>query len=193
MLKRPTRQPNMTDFYLHKYQTTESITQGIVAPHKYRLPLIKKMGKQQDCLNAWTKDKKKIIEKYITKLKEIYDTNERFLLFTPPTMTRIFIEDIIEGIKTEFPNSVDLTNVFCKKENVSFSDAKYNDYTNVQLSEFIDVDTATLKSIDSTIEKIFIVDDVYASGKSLDLTKHIIKSNLDKKFEIKSGVILTTT
>jgi len=182
----------MTDFYLHKYTTNESISSGIVAPHKYRHPLIKKMGKQQDCINAWAKDKRKIIADYITKLKEIYSTNDAFMLFTPPTMTRIFIDDIIDGIVNEFPNAIDLTKVFCKKENVSFGDAKYNDYTNEQLMEFIDIDTEKLKSVDwNKIEKIFITDDVYASGKTIKLTKHIIKRILDKEFEIKSGVILT--
>ena len=181
----------MIDFYLHKYTRNESISSGIVAPHKYRHPLIIKIGKQQDCINAWEKDKKKIIADYITKLKEIYSTNDVFMLFTPPTKTRIFIDDVIDGIVNEFPNAIDLTKVFCKKENVSFGDAKYDDYTNEQLIEFIDIDTKKLKSIDNKIEKIFITDDVYASGKTMKLTKHLIKIIFDKEFEIKSGVILT--
>lgn len=183
----------MTDFYLHKYKTTESITQGIVAPHKYRLPIVKTMGKQQDCINAWNKDKKKIVADYINKLKELYNSDETFLLFTPPTKTRIFIDDIIDAIKLEFPNVIDLTKIFSKTSDVSFGDAKYNDYTNEQLCEFIYVDSNATNTIDSQIDKAFIVDDVYATGKSLMLTKHLIGKLSDQNFEIKSGIVLTTT
>ena len=58
------------------------------------------------------------------------------MLFTPPTKTRIFIDDVIDGIVNEFPNAIDLTKVFCKKENVSFGDAKYDDYTNWGVKAF---------------------------------------------------------
>ena len=182
----------MTDFYLHKYKTTESIYLAIVAPHKYRLPLTKKMNNQQICIDSWNKGKKKIVSDYLNNVKEIYKKDETFFLFTPPTRTRIFVVDIIESIKQEFPNLIDLTNVFTKIENVSFGDSKYDNYSNQQLSQFIEVDTKKLKIIDEKVNKAFIVDDVCATGKSLNLTKYLIRQHYDNELEIKSGVILTT-
>lgn len=182
----------MVDFYLHKYNGFESITKALVAPHKYRHPVIINMGQQKDCLKAWNNDKKTIIRNYISKLKEIYKTDDCFLLFSPATQTRIFIDDLIEGITDEFPHVINLSTVFIKKESISFGDEKFKNYTNAQLAEYINVDEETLKSINRSIKKIFIVDDVYATGKSLKLTNYLIKKYIGENFEIKSGVVLKT-
>lgn len=183
----------MTDFYLHKYTTYESICSGIVAPHKYRLELTKIDGNQDVVLKAWKKDKENILKRYISKLEKHYEKNEIFLLFVPPTNTKIFTNDIIEKIKFEYPNAIDLVDCFMKTSNVSFGDAKYDDYETEQLLEYITVNKAILDKANDKINKAFIVDDVHSSGKSIELTKHLIKTNISNDIEIKSGVILTTT
>lgn len=183
----------MTDFYLHKYTTNESITNGIVAPHKYRHPLIVKMGKQQDCLTAWNKDKEKITNSYVVELKKLFNTNDKFLLFTPPTNTKIFVNDIIDKVKKEFPNIVDLTHCFDKTRDVNFGDQQYDSHSTKQLASMVQVDNDKLKGADKDIKIAFIIDDVNSTGKSLELTTYLITESLGTDIEIKSGVILTTT
>jgi hypothetical protein len=183
----------MTDFYLHKYTTNESMYCGFVAPHKYRLQLIKTQNQQNTVLNAWKKDKQKILKSYIIELEKYYEKTEIFLLFVPPTNTNIFTNDIVEKIKLEYPNVIDLVGCFKKTSDVSFGDIKYNDFTTEQLLKYISVDKTILNKANNKITKAFIVDDVHSSGKSIKLTKHLIKTNISDEIEIKSGVILTTT
>ncbi len=183
----------MTDFYLHKYKTTESMHCGIVAPHKYRLKNIKTGGFQKIVLDAWKKDKKKILARYLSELNKYYNKTDTFLLFIPPTNTKIFINDIVEFVKVEFPNSIDLVDCFKKISGVSFGDEKYKDHTIEQLLEYIEVDKDILRKADNKIKMAFIVDDVHSSGKSIEMTKHLIRTNISNDIEIKSGVILTTT
>ena len=183
----------MVNFNLHKYTTNESMYAGIVAPHKYRLQLIKTGGHQKTVLDAWQKDKQKILVRYISELEKQFNKTDTFLLFVPPTNTKIFTNDIVEKIKIEFPNALDLVDCFKKTSDVSFGDAKYKDFTIEQLLKYIEVDIDILRKADNKIKMAFIVDDVHSSGKSIELTKHLIKKNISNDIEIKSGVILTTT
>lgn len=183
----------MTDFYLHKYTTNESMYSGIVAPQKYRLQLIKTEGHQNTVLNAWKKDKQKILGSYISELEKLYEKTEIFLLFVPPTKTKIFTNDIVEKIKIEFPNAIDLLDCFKKTSDVSYGNVIYKDFTTEQLLNYIEVDKTILAKANNKINKAFIVDDVCSSGKSIELTKHLIRTNISNDIEIKSGVILTTT
>ena len=180
----------MVDFYIHKYTTSESITQGIVAPHKYRHPIIIRMNKQSDCLNAWQKDKNKIVSEFVGKMKEIYEPNERIALFIPPTNTIIFLRDVIERIKQEFPNIIDCTHCFTKELNVSFGDERYAKYSVEQLASFIKIDGEEILKLCLDNTNVFIADDVHATGKSIELTKYLIKNILGKDLNFKSGVLL---
>lgn len=185
----------MIDFYLHKYTNTESIMSGIVAPHKHRHSFYKRQGQNMlnDILTAWEKDKKKILSLYITHLEKLFDKKETFLLFIPPTNTRIFIEDIVEKIKSEFPNIIDLVDCFNKKSDVNFGSDEFKNYTIEQLSEYIQIDNNKLSKVDNNVIKAFIADDVYSTGKTIELTKYLIKTSISNVIEIKSGVILITT
>jgi len=166
---------------------------GIVAPHKYRLHIIKTLNKQLEVLGAWRKDKDKILIEYINKLKNFYDSVDTFLIFVPPTHTPIFTDDIVAKVKTEFPNSIYVNNAFSKKSGVSFGDEKFKNFSIEQLAAFIIVDSKVLIPFDSYDGKVLIVDDVHSSGKTIELTKYLIRLNLSREVDIKSGVILTTT
>lgn len=183
----------MIDFYLHKYTTKESITNGLVAPHKYRHPITKKMGLQQECLNGWNKDKNKILKEFIIKMKTIFIENDSFLLFTPPTNTKIFLDFMIKGIKQSFPNVIDFTYCFEKTCDVSFGEEKYNLFTLDQLLLFVKIDAVKISKADKRVKNAFIIDDVFATGKSLILTKQLIQANFRTDMIIKSGVILDTS
>lgn len=180
----------MVDFYLHEYSTTDSAFRGIVAPHKYRFASQRNM--QTDMIiDAWIRDRNTIIRNYITRMDGIYDVTDNILLFSPPTITRIFIDDIIQGIISHFPNIIDYTNIFSKRENISFGNSTYNDCTLEELAEFVTFNKELLDDINIDINKVFIVDDVYASGKSIALTEHLIRNNTGlENLEINSGVVL---
>jgi hypothetical protein len=184
-------QSEKMDFYIHKYNIDESIASGRVAPHRYRLETTKQLNRQNECLNAWHKDKPKILAEYITKLKTFYAQDEIFLLFIPPTNTKIFLNDIIEEIKREFPNAIDFTCAFIKKSNDSFGGAKFNDKKIEELASLVAVNENILLTISpNNVTKAFIADDVYSSGKSILLTKYLIEENYSRTLEIKSGVVL---
>lgn len=180
----------MIDFYLKEYNDGLGLLDVYAAAHKYRSPLLKKMKMTGDVLKMWQRNKNRVVTEFVNKLELVYNIDERFLLFAPATNTRVFIDDLVDGIKNRFPNVVDLTDVFKKNADVSFGDAQFDNCTNDELMSFIYMDENYLKSINVDIRKIFILDDVYASGKSMELTKKLIIANLGADCEIKSGVIL---
>jgi hypothetical protein len=180
----------MVEIFLHQYTNNESMTFGMVAPHKYRHPIYVKQGNQKIFIDAWNKDKKLICEKLINRMSEIYEKDEAFLLFTPATKTRLFIDDIIEEIKNYFKNTVDLTDVFTKKTEFSLGEEKYNDYTEEQIEELIEVDIDKINESKKMSSKAFIIDDVYSTGKSLNTTMLLIKKHISEQIEINNGVIL---
>ena len=182
----------MTDFYLHKYTTVESICSGIVAPHKYRLKLIKNGGYKNKVLEAWKKDKQKILNRFIIEMENYYQKDEIFLLFVPPTNTEIFTKDSVEKIKVAFPNVIDVTKCFKKNSIVSFGNSEFNFSKIPNLLKCIEVNKNKLTMENQKISKAFIADDVHSSGKTMKLTKYLIKEFFRAVIEIKSGVILRT-
>ena len=181
---------NMIDFYLKEFKGNESIFNPYTAPHKYRFKVYKNAGKEDQILQAWNLKKNKVGEEFIDKLEEIYNRDEKFLLFNPASNTKIFINDIIRIILEKFPQAIDLTHCFEKNAEVNFGDKEYENYTIEELSEYIEIDKHRLSELDMNIEKAFIIDDVYNSGKSIELTEFLITENLQNEIEINCGVIL---
>lgn len=182
---------NILDFYIHEFDIKKSINWGFCAPHIFRSSNYNK-EKKEFSLKEWNFRKAKICQSFITELNRIYNIDESFLLFAPPTKkeTKFFIMSIVECIKKNYPNIIDLTDVFLKKGSVSFGEEKYNEFSLEKLSDFIEVNNEVFSSIDNSITKAFIIDDVYATGKSIALTKYLIETFLEKEFVINSGVIL---
>ena len=183
----------MIDFYLHEY-TLSNRQWSYGAPHILRSPVFSQEQKDL-AYKMWKTDERKICKHFISEFSKIYtDKEDKILLFAPATRKgkKIFITKVVEAIKKEYQNIIDLTDLFFKKEDVCFGDAKYNDFTIEQLSEFIDVNKETLSLIDLSVSNIFILDDVYATGKSIDLTKYLIEQVLQKDFTINTGVIVKT-
>ncbi len=183
----------MLDFYLHQYNSNLGIITSLASPHLYRTPAIKMLSRQSECLTAWERDKIKIAEKFISRLLEVYGKDESFLLFTPASMNRMFVDTIIDHIKHEFLNVIDMTSIFRKKENVSFGESKFDNYSVAQLADFIEVMNSPLETVPENLNKAFIVDDVFSTGKSIEVTKYLILQTFGKDCEIKSGVIVKTT
>ncbi|MGE0567430.1 MAG: hypothetical protein AB7O73_05735 [Bacteroidia bacterium] len=182
----------MPDFYLHKYTAEESMHSGIVAPHKYRHQTIIRGGLQNTVLGAWKKDKEKIVSRYVNDMLKFYNKEDVFLVIVPASNTKVFTDDILEGVQKFFPNCRYIGECFTKKEDVSFGDARFKDHSIEELLNYINVNEEEIMKIDSPREKIFIIDDVYSSGKSIDLLIHLIRTHISPKSDIKSGVILTT-
>lgn len=189
--KAKTRQ-TMVDIFLHQYKTTESMNSGISAPHRYRHPFYIKQDMQGNFVKAWNKDKKTICDNLINRMSKIYVREESFMLFTPATKNRLFIDDIIEAFKNYFPNIIDLTDVFTKITDFSLGDEQYNDITIEQIETLIQVDIDKINQSKNLIHKAFIVDDVYSSGKSINMTKLLISKHINQVTEVKTGVILKT-
>ncbi len=182
----------MIDIFLHKYNTTESMNSGISAPHRYRHPFYIKLNMQEVFLKAWNKDKKTICNNLINRMAEIYAREECFMLFTPATKTRFFIDDIINAIKNYFPNVIDITEVFTKITDFSLGNEQFNDITIEQVETLIHVNQNKINESKKLSNNVFIIDDVYSSGKSINVTKLLIKKYINELTEIKSGVILKT-
>lgn len=176
----------MVDFSLHKYKGGGS-TNSYNKPHKYRIA--KKSGMDLTYLVWDYSEKKKILEEYIKRMELILNKNEYFHLFNPPTDTKIFLNEIIEAIKFHYPNVIDLS--YCFEKNNQYSLTIDNNRSIEELIPLVTINKSHLQRIDFNIKKIFIADDVYSTGRSVDLTSRLITEFVSKELECHVGVILT--
>jgi predicted amidophosphoribosyltransferase len=177
---------SVLDFFLHKYDVTKSMSY-YDAPYKFRNPLWKEY--KESYKDSWNNHKKEICNQFIDKLEQIYKKDETFLLFIAPTKNenRFFIQDIINTILHNYTNAINLSEVFY------ITDEKKDNNANViqtSPSRFVGIREDRFLFADKYIDKAFIVDDIYNTGGTMELTKRLITKYLDRDLEIHNGVIL---
>lgn len=173
-------------FYLCTYSEINDLD-CCTAVQQYRNDKLK-----VDALAKWNEEKDIVVKKYIDKLCEIFNKNDEFLLFNPPTDTKIFIDPLITAIKNYFPKVTDYTYGFIKKEPYKVGKKPWKSMSITELAKKVKKDKQIIKNINTKITKAFVIDDVYSSGKSLHLISHLIGKDFGKKIQIKSGIILKT-
>lgn len=184
----------MSDIFLHKYNSEEvENLSGYNSPHKYRFARKKNQEEYSNlCIICWNTYKVKILNELVNKIKEEIDTNKQFSFAIAPSRTEPFNNDIRIAIENGFPNAIDLSDCFSKREGVEMIGIT-DTLTDSQLREIYTFDKTNCDTfIDKGIKIILLVDDIYATGNTLR-GMYILVKDIFPDIEIKTAVILKTT
>tara|TARA_R110001592_G_scaffold275913_1_gene543019 strand:- start:47 stop:460 length:414 start_codon:yes stop_codon:yes gene_type:complete len=118
-------------------------------------------------------DRKRIFDSFNSNLNNFFDRNESFHLLIPATTRVTFTNPLKDSIINTFANCIDISGHFSKNPNVSFGTPPYSEKDPAQLEEFIQVSHRFNQSLE--IKKVLVADDVYSSGKTMDVYESVIK------------------
>lgn len=182
----------MADIYLHKYKATDSLN-AYTAPQRLRSAKGLKLGDEfiKQIENAWNGGKKNVLIQLISKIREALKFNEIFGFILAPSNTKIFYNDMLGAIKSEFSDGIDFTDCFQKTSEVNA--VNINRVLNGdQLKEryFLNKE-CFLSKYNDNIKLIILIDDVYSFGNTFNGLKLLI-NEITKEVEFKTAVILKT-
>ena len=129
----------------------------------------------------------KIKRDYIIEMKKIYKEDETFHFLVPVSSCDYFVNKIKDWITDEFPFAIDISEFFSEREEIDMArngkGAKQNFKENIIIEDEIK---------DYKITKLFIGDDVYNTGTSIEVYTELIKEKLNDKIEFSHGTLIKT-
>ena len=127
----------------------------------------------------------KIKRDYIIEMKKIYKEDETFHFLVPVSSCDYFVNKIKDWITDEFPFAIDISEFFSESEKIDVArlgiNAEESLKQNLVISESLN---------EHNISKIFIGDDVYNTGTSIEVYKELIKEKLNDKIEFSHGTLI---
>jgi predicted amidophosphoribosyltransferase len=171
--------------------TSSSSIDGLSVVHKLKSPLVLKVSQphQLEIMNnLWNLDKKKNLATFKTKILENFEEDEKFHLLIPHSHKDQFTREIKKYILENFPNCIDISSCFTKTLGVSFGSQEHSSKSIEQLKEYITV-AADCFNNDTVISKVLIADDVYSSGKTMNVYESILRERI-KPLEIIGGSLI---
>ena len=179
----------MADIFLRTYKVGESAT-GFNAPHKYRFA-VKKNLQTTPYLDAWKRDLNKVLKELIERIGVKFKADSIFAFAVAPSRTGIFVEDIRQHLIASFPNAVDLSSCFSKRNGFDAGTTTQL-LTDSELRERFALDGQCYASkMNNEIHEILLVDDVFSLGNTLRGMSVIIHDIANDK-QITTAVIIKT-
>lgn len=129
----------------------------------------------------------KIKKDYIIEMKKIFNVDEAFHFLIPVSSCDYFVNKIKDWILNEFPNAIDISDFFNENEEVNM--ATLGDNAEEKLSQSL-VISYNIKN--NTISKLFIGDDVYSTGTSINVYKNKIQELFNNEIEFSYGTLIKT-
>lgn len=155
-------------------------TSNFNIPHRYKLAQLGGLNTTKDLRTLWERVAVKAVTKnLLSKLKDHYQEKDFFYVCSPPTgkdRKELFLDPLYVAIKREFINSIDI-HFFLSKKDESLNAATTDSYIAVKQNIKIDSDSFD-DSHNQTVNKLLILDDVFASGKSVNALIDILNSRL---------------
>jgi hypothetical protein len=159
--------------------TATSVTDGLSVVHKLKNPNILRISSLEQIgmmERLWAIDKKKNLQNFVAKLLDTFQAEDEFLILIPPTHRNQFTAPLKEFILDAFPNAIDVSTFFHKKQGVSFGTPPYSNMKLNELIQFINVDEEFNNH--ANINRILIADDVYSQGKTMNVLEIIIQERI---------------
>lgn len=176
----------MADFTLFVYNgTNTNSTLGKVNFLKKRHKEVMSDYYLMIALEDFIKNSPSIEAEYISEMKEIFEEDEVFHFLVPVSSCNYFVNKIKGWILNGFVNAIDLSDLFSEREEINMArngkGAKQNFKENIIIEDEIK---------DYKITKLFIGDDVYNTGTSIEVYKELITEKLNDKIEFSHGTLI---
>lgn len=181
----------MVDIFLRQYNVSDS-TSAYTAPQKLRSSLGLKLN--QDLIKliekTWHTGKAKVLEELIDKIKTQYNCESQFGFALAPSNTRIIYDFMLEQIRNAFPNAIDFSDCF-QKRNANYNAVNTNTIlSDNELRERYAINEECFRSkYNSSLNFIILIDDVYSLGNTFNAMKLLV-NEFQTQIEFKTAVIL---
>lgn len=177
------------DIFLHEFIEGEK-TSVYNAPHRYRVAINSHNENfASDALDLWNGMGRKVLSELCNKIREL-NFGGSFHFAVAPSHTEPFNTHIKAFILKEFPQSINLTSIFTKDQNFKAlginQKLKEND-----LIKKIWINEAGKGQITKDVNRIILLDDVFANGNTFEAMKLAI-NKINPKTTFVTVTILKT-
>ena len=129
----------------------------------------------------------KIKTDYIGKMKELYKDDDEFHFLIPVSSCNYFVNKIKDWITDEFPDATDISDLFSEREKIDMARNGKGDKQKFKENIIIEEEIKDFK-----ITKLFIGDDVYNTGTTIEVYTELIKEKLNNDIEFSFGTLVKT-
>lgn len=179
----------MLNFCLANYGEGKTTT-PYNSPHKYRFAL--KKGIPGDIyLEIWSRGKNKVLRDLVEQIRIHFKNDLAFGFVTPPSRTKIFVNDISKAIVDSFEKAIDFSDCFSKNNNFD-AGVTSNRMSDGELNSIFTLDYNCFeKKYYNGLSKFLIIDDVFATGNTIRGVYLALTSNYEFEQIIKGAVLNT--